>query len=1125
VIGRRWGVGAIVVALAGSAYLRAPDATQFLQFTVLGVAAGAVYAIAASGVVLTYTTTGVFNFAHGGLGMVAAFVYWQLRVEVGLPTPVAVLVVLGVLGPLLGGALELMFRGLRRADVSSSIVLTIAVTVLCIGGVQYVFEVDEAHNLPSLLAGTVRLAGTTITRDAVLQIAVAVAIAAGLRLLLFRSRAGTTMRAVVDDPHLAALNGASSVGVARWSWILGTELAMVAGILVGSGTNLDAVTLTFVVVNAYGAAVVGRLRSLPLTFAGAVGLGLVQNWGPAFWFPRGASDVFLADGEQWRRIALSLPGLFLFVAVLFLPQARLAVGRRVSAARVVVPDRRSAVVRSTAFVAAVLVLVQVLPSEHLIDAQRAMVFAVILLSLVVLTGYSGLVSLAQYVFVAMGAWAMGNVLGGASLLGLVAAAVAPLGLAAVVALPTLRLQGLYLALVTFGFASVSRDLLIQDPAFFGGDPVRVGRPELLGISFAGDRAFIVLCAICFVLVAQLVLSIRRGSLGRRLRAVRDSEAACATLGLDTRATKFVAFCLSASIAGLGGALFGGSQLTVSDIPFEPINNIVLFLFAVVGGVTTVTGALLGGVLFALLPYVQAQHPQLAGLVFAGIAAVAIGLGRQPDGLAGVLIDAGRRLRRLVAGPGRIQPPARSTRAWGSVVALIVGGSLTLFGVSAAIDGRAATAQVGALESSADPFASFGGFTSAARAGGLQVGYDVQGVLPLPPPLLQVTVPSSRSSSSTGPSSLAFGSVAYPGDLVGNLPSLVEQTAPGSGSSIPDYPIAALAEFPKGPEASRQDLGTASASVRAVASGADTTTWLAGSHVPGVLEVGAVTATCRTGLEGGRVVARARSHVSSVSVLGGLVELRDVVSDVVAVTDGSVATTDGSASVGSATLLGQAVGVGPDGLEAGPTLEPVNALLEAAGIRIGLTALHEDRDGQRASVSGAGLEVELTLDDAGLLAQLVALVPTEALPGTGLPGVPLNTSPQAVVNLLKETHVVGVALAPVRVSVDASPPATATTPGAGGAIDPGRIGGGAPTPSVAEPGFSTPLPDLAAVADAGSSRGSVPGRAVGMLAVLVGVLTLPVWGRAAARLMDVAMADPTGCETPPDSSTRSGDGRI
>ena len=139
-----------------------------------------------------------------------------------------------------------------------------------------------------------------------------------------------------------------------------------------------------------------------------------------------------------------------------------------------------------------------------------------------------------------------------------------------------------------------------------------------------------------------VLAIKRGPYGRRLAALRDSPAACATLGLDLRLTKLGVFCASAFIAGIGGALFGGQQQSVSDIPLSPINNIVLFLFAAVGGITTITGAFLGGALFAVLPYAQSKatdFPALPGLLFAGVAFVAILLGRQPNGLSGIISSA------------------------------------------------------------------------------------------------------------------------------------------------------------------------------------------------------------------------------------------------------------------------------------------------------------------------------------------------------------------------------------------------------------------------------------------------------------------------------------------------------
>jgi branched-chain amino acid transport system permease protein len=208
----------------------------------------------------------------------------------------------------------------------------------------------------------------------------------------------------------------------------------------------------------------------------------------------------------------------------------------------------------------------------------------------------------------------------------------------VIALPALRLQGLYLALVTFALAQVSRDVIFQDSRIYGLGGVAVGRLDLFGVSFEGDEAFAVLCALVFALVAVGVLALRRGAFGRRLAAMRDSQAACATLGLDVRRTKLTVFALSSAIAGLAGALYGGLGFTAGQLDFEPLYNVLLFLFAFVGGITTVTGALLGGTLFALLPLVQSERPELAGLVFALIAVVALALGKQPNGLAGLLFS-------------------------------------------------------------------------------------------------------------------------------------------------------------------------------------------------------------------------------------------------------------------------------------------------------------------------------------------------------------------------------------------------------------------------------------------------------------------------------------------------------
>jgi branched-chain amino acid transport system permease protein len=619
---------------------RAPTFQQFVQFTVIGIALGCVYAVAAGGLVLTYTTTGVFNFAHGAVGMIAAYVYYSLHVKAGLPTPIALVLVLGGFAPLLGIGLELVMRRFNDASVTTTIVVTIALMVLLIGMAQFLYPASEAATLRRLLgeSNTVSIAGARLTYDQVAYLFVAIAVAVSLRIVLFRTRTGTAMRAVVDNKVLAALHGARPTRIARTSWVLGSVLAALAGVLLAVGGILEPITLTFLVTNAYGAAVFGRLKSLPLTFAGALLLGVAQNW----------AIFALPNGGTWDKVQVSLPGIFLFAALLLLPEAKLSVGRVVGRNAPAVPPLRASLSRSVLFVAAMLAVVTMLPSaweQYLPDMTRGLIYAVILLSLVVLTGFSGQVSLSQYVFVAIGAWAMGKTLGGDSLVGMVAAGAAAVPIGVVVALPAMRLQGLYLALVTLGFAIVSKDLIFEHPWVFGKGNVDVGRLQLFGIDFSGNKAFFVLCAIVFAVVALGVLALKRGPFGRRLAAMGDSQQACATLGLDVRRTKLLVFATSAFIAGVAGALFGGLNATAGSIQFDPINNIVLFLFAVVGGITTVTGALIGGALFALLPVVQSKQPELAGLVFAGVAVGAISLGRQPNGLAGMLFERARTTRR------------------------------------------------------------------------------------------------------------------------------------------------------------------------------------------------------------------------------------------------------------------------------------------------------------------------------------------------------------------------------------------------------------------------------------------------------------------------------------------------
>ncbi len=609
--------------------------TELLQFTLFGLMLGCVYAIASMGLVLTYTVTGVFNFAHGAVGMVAAFGYYELRVRHDLPTPLALVIIIGVLAPIAGLGAERLLRRFSGASYATSLVVTIAVTVGLLGFAQKVFPPDEARNVPYLFGDRrIRIADVPITYDRIAQVVIAVLVAFGLRFLLFSTALGARMRSVVDDPELARLNGVRSVAIARCSWMIGFALAALGGVLFAAGTNANAIVLTLLVLNAYGAAMVGRLTSLPLTCLGALLLGLFQELTNVTWL--------WPDGDVFSRVRLAIPGLFLVLAVLLVPSFRLSAGRVVGRDEPAIPSLRRSGLVGVALVLATLLATQLGPDDlqgHLI---RAFVMATIALSLVAVTGLSGQISLTQYLFLGIGAFVAGKSFGGDSVLGMLLGGVVAALLGVLVALPSVRLRGLHLALSTFGFALIGREAVLADRRIFGLTGITVDRPSLPGISLSSDAAFAVWCAAVFALLGLLVVLVRGSWFGRQLTAIRDSELAAATLGLRVRWVKVAIFTLSAFIAGCAGSLFGGMNNTVDGTQFEPVNSLVILLFAFVGGITTVSGAAVAGGLFALLSYAQATYPELSGVVFLAIAAAAIGLGRQPDGIAGMVLSAFRR---------------------------------------------------------------------------------------------------------------------------------------------------------------------------------------------------------------------------------------------------------------------------------------------------------------------------------------------------------------------------------------------------------------------------------------------------------------------------------------------------
>jgi branched-chain amino acid transport system permease protein len=272
----------------------------------------------------------------------------------------------------------------------------------------------------------------------------------------------------------------------------------------------------------------------------------------------------------------------------------------------------------------------------------------VMLSLVLLTGYGGQTSLCQLTFVGVGAFTFGKVAATGNLLGVIPAIAAGALVGCVVAAIAVRLQGLYLALATLAFAQGMDFVFFQDPKIFGfGGRLAVPRLRLLGLEFTTDRSYIVLTSIVVAVAAVGVLALKRGPFGRRLAAMSDSPAACATLGLNQTTTKLVVFALSAGLAGLAGVFFGGLKTGVAPGDFEMLQSLVLLLLVTVGGVTTVTGAFIGGFVFTMIPVLQEHVGALRdvqGLQFLGVGLGAMTLGRKPNGLAGDIAAAGEALR-------------------------------------------------------------------------------------------------------------------------------------------------------------------------------------------------------------------------------------------------------------------------------------------------------------------------------------------------------------------------------------------------------------------------------------------------------------------------------------------------
>lgn len=608
---------------------------EFLAYTVIGLCTAGVFAIAASGLVLTYTTTGIFNFGHGAIGMLGAFTYWQMHVGWGWPEPLAAAAVLLLVAPAFGVLLEVgLMRRLVGTTDATQLVVTVSLLVAALGLGQWLWSPDESHPIDHFFEGNrLSVLGVNITWHSAMSFVIAAVVALVLRVLLFRTRAGTTMRATVDDRRLVMLNGGRPDRSAMLAWAIGCSLAALAGILAAPDQGLSHSTLTLLIVNAYAAAMIGRLRNLPLTFLGAVILGLADAY---------ATGYINLSNSYLRGLPPAIPVLILFVVLIVMPQSRLR-GHTVARSRQqnLVPTYRGSLIACGLLVGATALISTMVTDANALTLSKVFGIGIIALSLVPLVGYAGQISLCHMSFAGIGAVAMAHLGQSGSPVGLVWAAALAGIVGAVVALPALRLSGIYLALATAAFAVVLDRWIFLLPNFnigpidvklfeLGTVPVR--RLEVPFVDPSSEKSFLVVLAVAFCACAMIVVAVRRNTFGKRLLAMKDSPAACATLGLSLTKTKLAVFTLSAAMAGVGGALYGGTSGTVSADRFNLFESLLLLLLAVVGGIGSAGGAIFAGLVLFGIPLTVASLEWFANPARVLPGLMGIGLGKNPNGV-------------------------------------------------------------------------------------------------------------------------------------------------------------------------------------------------------------------------------------------------------------------------------------------------------------------------------------------------------------------------------------------------------------------------------------------------------------------------------------------------------------
>lgn len=559
---------------------------ELIRFALLGLGVGALYAFASQGLIVIFRGTGVLNFSLGATAIAGVYMQWELHTEQGLPFLVAALIGVG-LSALLGALTHWMImRPLRRAATLIRVIATLGVLVLIQAGVVLRYG-SNARQVDSWLpTDRVTLwSDVSITVDRLILLAIA-ALSAGLLWLLFRSSTfGLATEAVSESERSASAVGVSPNRVAVINWALGSAIAAIAGILVIPIITLQPTAMTSLVLAALAAALVGDFRSFPVATAAGLLLGVGQTVVNRFVDQPGLGP--------------SLPFIVIIIFLVFrgrsLPQRDhfLEELPKVGNGRISWDWMF--------FGSGAIAFLMMTKQAKWIDALTvSLCVAIVLLSVVVLTGYAGQLSLAQYSIAGFGAYVAGRLVAVYEipfLVGLVAGVAAAVPLGIVFGLPAVRTRGINLAIVTLGLGTTIELMLFRNREYTGGVAgTQVGNPSLFGYdigSIAYPERYGMFVLAMALLAVWVVANVRRGRSGRRLIAVRTNERAAAALGIDVMVAKLFAFSLAAGIAALGGILLAFRLSSISYQSYTSFTSITYVGVALVGGVGFLLGPFVG----------------------------------------------------------------------------------------------------------------------------------------------------------------------------------------------------------------------------------------------------------------------------------------------------------------------------------------------------------------------------------------------------------------------------------------------------------------------------------------------------------------------------------------------------